>query len=85
MTFLPELKRLMDAATKGKWLAYRAVMKLAHRHNWHHMKPCYPDGDTMLWCHWCGIRIVTKRKGESLAKLNANDINEVNDGGKHEG
>jgi hypothetical protein len=28
--------------------AYRPLMKLAHRMGWHHMKVCYPDGDTML-------------------------------------
>lgn len=40
--------------------AYRTIMRLAHRFNWHYMQPSYPDGDTMLWCHWCGIRIVTE-------------------------
>lgn len=39
-------------------LVYRTVMKLAHRFNWHYMPPCYPDKDTMLWCHWCGARYV---------------------------
>lgn len=45
--------------------SYRALMKLAHRYNWHYMRPCYPEGDTMLWCHWCGIRIVTERKEDT--------------------
>ena len=45
---------------------YAWWMKLAHRHNWHHMKPCYPDGDTMLVCHWCGIRIVTYKRTDGL-------------------
>ena len=49
----------MKPLTYGFW--YQALMKVAHRFNWHHMKPCYPMGETMLWCHWCGIRIVTKR------------------------
>lgn len=66
MTFPARLTKLIE---KARYIAYRWLMKLAHRHNWHHMKPCYPEGDTMLWCHWCGIRIVTKRKGEALAKL----------------
>jgi hypothetical protein len=33
-----------------RWF-YRRFMKLAHRYDWHHMQPCYPDGDTMLHCH----------------------------------
>lgn len=45
---------------------YRLIMKIAHQHNWHHMKPCYPNGDTMLWCHWCGIRVVTHRHTDQL-------------------
>lgn len=43
---------------------YRAVMKLAHRFNWHYAPPIYPDGDTMLWCKWCGFRDVIKRRGD---------------------
>lgn len=41
---------------------YRAVMRLAHRFHWHYAPPSYPDGDTMLWCHWCGFRQVTERR-----------------------
>lgn len=41
---------------------YRPLMRLAHRFNWHYAPPCYPDGDTMLWCHWCGFRQVVKRR-----------------------
>lgn len=44
------------------WLYYRLMhrplMRLAHRYNWHYAPPCYPDGDTMLWCHWCGMKYV---------------------------
>lgn len=40
---------------------YRGVMRVAHRFHWHYAPPSYPDGDTMLWCHWCGFRSVTKR------------------------
>ena len=25
------------------------------------MRTCYPDGDTMLRCDWCGISVITKR------------------------
>jgi hypothetical protein len=41
---------------------YRHLMRLSHKFNWHHMPPCYPEGDTMLHCSWCGIRIVTYRR-----------------------
>lgn len=37
-----------------RWWIYRPVMQLAHRFNWHWMPPCYPDGDTLLRCSWCG-------------------------------
>lgn len=31
-------------------------MRLAHKFNWHYAPPVYPDGDTQLWCQWCGFR-----------------------------
>ncbi len=40
---------------------YRRLMKLAHRYGWHHTRRCYPDGDTLLICDWCGLRYVEKR------------------------
>ena len=40
---------------------YRTIMRVAHHFNWHYAPPCYPDGDTMLWCKWCGMRDVVKR------------------------
>ena len=43
---------------------YRLIMKIAHHYNWHYTQPCYPDGDVMLWCHWCGVRVVVKRAAE---------------------
>lgn len=43
-------------------LLYRPVMKLAHRFHWHYAPPIYPDGDTMLWCKWCGFRQVVQRR-----------------------
>lgn len=43
---------------------YRLTMKIAHRFNWHYAPPIYPDGDTMLWCKWCGFRDVVKRRGD---------------------
>jgi hypothetical protein len=47
---------------------YRMVSRWAHKFNWHHMDICHPDGDTMHWCHWCGLRVVTKRR-EALAQI----------------
>ena len=47
---------------------YRQLMRLAHRYHWHYAPPCYPDGDTMLWCHWCGLRQVIKRRGDGRSR-----------------
>ena len=43
---------------------YRTVMRIAHRFNWHYAPPIYPEGDTMLWCKWCGFRQVIARRGD---------------------
>jgi hypothetical protein len=40
---------------------YRVIMRIAHRYHWHYAPPIYPDGDTMLWCKWCGMRDVISR------------------------
>ena len=37
-------------------------MRLAHRFNWHYAPPIYPDGDTHLWCKWCGFRQTVRRR-----------------------
>lgn len=39
---------------------YRLIMRVAHRFNWHYAPPIYPDGDTILWCKWCGLRYKSK-------------------------
>lgn len=39
-------------------MLYRPLSKLMHRFNLHYMPPCHPDGDTMIWCQWCGARYV---------------------------
>ena len=41
-------------------------MRLAHRYNWHRMDIFHPDGDTLLWCQWCGLRVVTRRAAEPI-------------------
>ena len=42
-------------------LLYRMVMRIAHHYNWHYAPPIYPEGDTVLWCKWCGFRQMIKR------------------------
>lgn len=42
---------------------YRLIMRVAHRYNWHYAPPIYPEGDTQLWCKWCGFRQTIKRAG----------------------
>lgn len=54
---------------------YRHLMRLAHKHGWHHMRTCYPDGDTMLKCDWCGLSVVTQRATIPLSKYPDNDVN----------
>ena len=39
---------------------YRVIMRIAHKFNWHYAPPSYPNGDTLLWCHWCGMRDVVR-------------------------
>lgn len=54
-----------------KWLYYRFIyrrlMMLTHRFNWHHTRTCYPDGDTLKVCDWCGLSCVTKRGGPTIS------------------
>lgn len=40
---------------------YSTVMKIAHKFNWHYAPPIYPEGDTHLWCQWCGFRQTVKK------------------------
>ena len=44
---------------------YQNIMRIAHKYNWHYAPPIYPDGDTQLWCKWCGFRETIKKKGTS--------------------
>ena len=45
-----------------KGTIYRRIMKVAHKFHWHYAPPCYPEGDTHLWCRWCGFRQTIKRR-----------------------
>lgn len=43
------------------WL-YRKLMRLAHRHGWHHISTStMENGDVQNWCHWCGLRETLKK------------------------
>lgn len=44
-----------------RWRLYRLTMRIAHRFNWHYAPPIYPEGDTQLWCKWCGFSQTIKR------------------------
>lgn len=48
---------------------YRLVMRIAHRFNWHYAPPCYLEGDTQLWCQWCGLRATVKRANVEYSGL----------------
>ncbi len=43
---------------------YRSIMRIAHRFNWHYAPPIYPEGDTHLWCKWCGFRQTIKKSNK---------------------
>lgn len=59
------------------WRLYRPFMRLAHYFNWHHTTVCYPDGDTMFWCQWCGMRDVMKRSGGFLVMKGVEPANDT--------
>jgi hypothetical protein len=42
---------------------YWAISRLLHRFNLHYMPPVYPEGDTVLWCRWCGARYRVPQTG----------------------
>ena len=41
---------------------YQNIMRIAHKYNWHYAPPIYPEGDTHLWCKWCGFRQTIKTR-----------------------
>jgi len=49
---------------------YRPLMRLIHKYNLHYAPPIYPDGDTLLWCKWCGFRAVVKKGNQYLKEDN---------------
>ena len=70
------MKRLKQIIMWRGYL-YRLTMKIAHKYNWHYAPPIYPEGDTQLWCKWCGFRQTIKRSGYK-APLSVNDQAEKN-------
>lgn len=61
---------------------YRLAMKLAHKYNWHYAPPIYPEGDTQLWCQWCGFRQTVKRCGEMTKPTTQGEASKQNLTGK---
>lgn len=49
----------------------RLIFRIAHRYNWHYAPPIYPEGDTQLWCKWCGFRQTIKRRTRTIEELEA--------------
>ena len=46
--------------------AYSRAMRLIHRLGQHWFTTCYPDGDILLWCQWCGLRHVERTPAERV-------------------
>lgn len=66
---------MSDRLTILRWLyvrCYRALMKLAHRHGWHHAPASRWLGNDAGWplcrCDWCGM------SGFVMPKLTAADL-----------
>lgn len=57
---------------------YRLVMRIAHKYNWHYAPPIYPEGDTHLWCQWCGFRQTTKRANQPELKRGEGNEQQTN-------
>lgn len=84
----PALAEVVEAAEKvligGNHLAclignhppYGTAPEIVRKHYLPHHQDMYE-----AWCCWNEIMLFR----EALAKLNANDVNDANDGGKHEG
>jgi len=65
ITILNWLKRLI----MWRGYLYRFTMRISHKFNWHYAPPIYPDGDTQLWCKWCGFRQTIKRSNNAKARI----------------
>ncbi len=52
---------------------YRLIMRVAHKFHWHYAPPIYPDGNTQLWCQWCGFR-QTIKYNQNQAELGSRAI-----------
>lgn len=64
---------------------HRTVMRFAHKYNWHYAPPIYPEGDTQLWCQWCGFRETIKRRkglleGSIGSKELIDELNKLKEG-----
>ena len=61
---------------------YPAVMRLAHRYHWHYAPPIYPDGDTQLWCKWCGFRETIHQRGVAYKTIDDAPAAQVKSNGR---
>lgn len=66
---------MSDRLTIRGWIyvrCYRGLMKIAHRHGWHHAPPSKWLGNDAGWplcrCSWCGM------SGFVMPKLTAADL-----------
>ena len=58
---------------------YRIVMKISHKYNWHYAPPIYPEGNTQLWCKWCGFRQTIKNKNSTKIYLESQISQSINE------
>lgn len=49
------------------WLGlWGPLMRLMHKFHLHYAPPMYPEGETVLWCDWCGLRYHVPKQVETL-------------------
>lgn len=57
---------------------YRLVMRISHKYNWHYAPPIYPEGDTHLWCKWCGFRQTIKKANQKDYLSRVSEASSIN-------
>jgi len=64
-----------------RWIAYRALMKFAHKYGWHYapekpmpMPNTSAPGTHMCWCTWCGLRGTVYRPTLEQARKNMSEL-----------
>ncbi len=69
-----ELREELEVLGVQRWLyhrfIYRHLMALAHQYGWHYApKSVIGGGDTLEWCHWCGMRNITRNPEHVVSAL----------------